>query len=189
MEQSALRAVISLVEVSKLLDLTKLLQHRVVEECMALFYSNTEKHRKANSSRNFLYNLYSCKSRTPLSSTWAYCEEWQLHLQMIDRRNTVPHTSGRTMSKKCHLSPLPVIVLLNESSVWMTHITNNTLLKITSDIWEYIVKYMSLTLTWNWATPSLLHKHSRHCCVVTATKGDFKNCYATISPTLQRVLM
>jgi len=121
MERSALRAGISLVKVSKLVDLAELLQHRVVEECMALFNSNGtyKKHRKANSSRNFLYNVYSCKSRTLLSSTWACCGECQLHLQKIDRRNTAPHTrlSGRTMFIRCHLSSLPVIVLLNELSV------------------------------------------------------------------------
>jgi len=40
MKRSALRAVINLVEVSKLVDFAELLQHCVVEECMALFNSN-----------------------------------------------------------------------------------------------------------------------------------------------------
>ena len=40
MEQSALKAVIDLVEVSQLVDLPKLLEHHVVEECVALFNSN-----------------------------------------------------------------------------------------------------------------------------------------------------
>ena len=40
MEQSALKAVIDLVEVSQLVNLPELLKHRVVEECVALFNSN-----------------------------------------------------------------------------------------------------------------------------------------------------
>ena len=39
MEQSALKAVIDLVEVSQLVNLPELLQHSVVEECVALFNS------------------------------------------------------------------------------------------------------------------------------------------------------
>ena len=40
MEQSALKAVIDLVEVSQLVNLPELLEHRIVEECVALFNSN-----------------------------------------------------------------------------------------------------------------------------------------------------
>ncbi len=40
MEQSALKAVINMVEVSQLVNLPELLEHRVVEECVALFNSN-----------------------------------------------------------------------------------------------------------------------------------------------------
>ena len=40
MEQQAFKAVINLVEVSQLVDLHELLEHRVVEECVALFNSN-----------------------------------------------------------------------------------------------------------------------------------------------------
>ena len=40
MEQQAFKAVINLVEVSQLIDLHELLEHRVVEECVALFNSN-----------------------------------------------------------------------------------------------------------------------------------------------------
>ena len=39
MEWSALKAVINLVEVSQIVDLCELLEHRVVEECVALFNS------------------------------------------------------------------------------------------------------------------------------------------------------
>ncbi len=40
MEQSALKAVINMVEVSQLVNLPELLEHCVVEECVALFNSN-----------------------------------------------------------------------------------------------------------------------------------------------------
>ena len=40
MEQSALKAVIDLVEVSQLVNLPELLEHRVIEECVVLFNSN-----------------------------------------------------------------------------------------------------------------------------------------------------
>ena len=40
MERNALKAVINLVEVSELVDLNELLEHRVVEECVALFNCN-----------------------------------------------------------------------------------------------------------------------------------------------------
>ena len=41
MEQNALKAVIDLVEVSKLVNLPELLEHQVVKECVALFNSNS----------------------------------------------------------------------------------------------------------------------------------------------------
>ena len=40
MEQSALKAAIDLVEVSQLVNIPELLEHRIVEECVALFNSN-----------------------------------------------------------------------------------------------------------------------------------------------------
>ena len=40
MKRSALKAVINLVEVSELVHLPELLEHRFVEECVALFNSN-----------------------------------------------------------------------------------------------------------------------------------------------------
>ena len=50
MERSAPKAVIDLVEVCQLVDLTELLEHRVVEECMALFNSN-DTYRKTQKSK------------------------------------------------------------------------------------------------------------------------------------------
>lgn len=41
MERSALKAVINLIEISQLVEFTELLEHRDVEECMALFKSNS----------------------------------------------------------------------------------------------------------------------------------------------------
>lgn len=50
MERSALKAVIDLVEVSELINLPELLEHRVVEECVALFNS-TGTYRKTQKSK------------------------------------------------------------------------------------------------------------------------------------------
>ena len=50
MEQTALKAVINLVEVSELVNLPELLEHRVVEECLALFNSNRT-YRKTQKSK------------------------------------------------------------------------------------------------------------------------------------------
>ena len=50
MERSALKAVIDLVEVSQVVDLTELLEHRVIEECVALFNSNCT-YRKTQKSK------------------------------------------------------------------------------------------------------------------------------------------
>ena len=59
MERDALKAVINLVEVSKLVDLTDLLEHRVVEECVALFNCNGtyRKTQKSNLTQNSLCRL------------------------------------------------------------------------------------------------------------------------------------
>ena len=62
MERDALKAVINLVEVSELVDLNELLEHRVVEECVALLNCNGAYHdtgipRRASSSRNSLCNM------------------------------------------------------------------------------------------------------------------------------------
>lgn len=50
MERSALKSVIDLVEVSHVVDLTELLEHRVIEECVALFNSNCT-YRKTQKSK------------------------------------------------------------------------------------------------------------------------------------------
>ena len=50
MEQTALKAVINLVEVSQLVDLPQLLEHRVVDESMTLLHSNGT-YRKMRKSR------------------------------------------------------------------------------------------------------------------------------------------
>ncbi len=50
MEQNALKAVIDLVEVSQLANLHELLEHRVIEECVALFNSNGS-YRKTQKSK------------------------------------------------------------------------------------------------------------------------------------------
>ena len=50
MERNALKAVINLVDVSKLVDITELLEHRVIEECVPLFnYNGT--YRKTQKSK------------------------------------------------------------------------------------------------------------------------------------------
>ena len=56
MEQSTFKAVIDLVEVSKLVKLSELLEHRVVEECVAYSISMapTGKHRRAHLCRSSL---------------------------------------------------------------------------------------------------------------------------------------
>ena len=56
MERSALKAVIDLVEVSQLVDLSELFEHRVIEESMALFHSNGT-YRKTHKS-NLLRKLF-----------------------------------------------------------------------------------------------------------------------------------
>ena len=58
-EQQALKAVINLVEVSRLVNLHELLEHRVVEECLALFNSNGtyRKTQKASLFRSSLFTL------------------------------------------------------------------------------------------------------------------------------------
>ena len=61
MEPNALKAVIDLVEVSQLVNLPELLEHLVVEECVALFNSNGRRHRKASSSRSSPSSLYILK--------------------------------------------------------------------------------------------------------------------------------
>lgn len=59
MERKAFNAVIDLVEVSELVDLTELLEHRVVEECVSLFNYNTSfrKTQKSQLLQNSVCNL------------------------------------------------------------------------------------------------------------------------------------
>ena len=76
-ERSALNAVINLVEVSQLVDLPELFEHRVVKECLALF--------------NY-------RNHTLLSSTWEWSGEWLHHQQKTDRSQIAHHTHGQTMS-------------------------------------------------------------------------------------------
>ena len=54
MEQQALMAVIKLIEVNWLVDLRELLDHRVLEECVALFKAHTERDGKVSSFRSSL---------------------------------------------------------------------------------------------------------------------------------------
>ncbi|KAL8590504.1 hypothetical protein ACOMHN_010940 [Nucella lapillus] len=107
MEQNALKAVIDLVDVSQLVDLPELLEHRIVEECVALFNSNGT-YRKTQ------------KSKLIQRLSLQHVELQEPYVALIDMGmiwRMARHTRGRTMHKKCHLSSLPTIVMLNESSV------------------------------------------------------------------------
>ena len=68
MERNTLKAVINLVDVSKLVDLTELLEHLVIEDYSTAM-AHTGRHRRVNSSRNSLCNIYNFKNPTSLLST------------------------------------------------------------------------------------------------------------------------
>ena len=68
MERTALKAVINLVEVSQLVDLPQLLEHRVSRGVWS--YSTPTSH-SGRRKRSSLYNMYTCRNPTSLSSTWA----------------------------------------------------------------------------------------------------------------------
>ena len=68
MEWNALKAVINLVDISKLVDLTELLEHLVIEDYSTAM-AHTGRHRRVNASRNSLCNIYNFKNPTSLLST------------------------------------------------------------------------------------------------------------------------
>jgi len=61
MEENALRAVINLVEDSQLVSLSELLEHRVIDKCLALLNCNVT-YRKTQESKNSSFNQYLCKN-------------------------------------------------------------------------------------------------------------------------------
>ena len=72
MDQTALKAVIDLVEVSQLVNLPELLEHYIFEECVALFNSNGTYRKTQNSKLIQKLSLQSVdlQNLTLLSSTW-----------------------------------------------------------------------------------------------------------------------
>ena len=84
MEQTALKAVINLVEVSQLVDLPQLVEHRVVEEYMALVNSNGT-YRKSQKSK-FIQKLSLSFS---LSHTHTHT---RTHARTHTRTHTHTHT-------------------------------------------------------------------------------------------------
>ena len=71
MERTALKAVINLVEVSQLVDLPQLLEHRVVEECMVLFNSDgTFRNTQTKFSLQYVYLQEPYVALVDMGMTW-----------------------------------------------------------------------------------------------------------------------
>ena len=71
MERTALKAVINLVEVSQLVDLPQLLEHRVVEGCMALFNSDgTFRKTQTKFSLQYVYLQEPYVALVDMGMTW-----------------------------------------------------------------------------------------------------------------------
>ena len=113
MEQSALKAVIDLVEVSQLVNLPEL---RVIEECQALFNSNgtyrkTQKNKLIQNISLKLVHLQ--EPYTDLSDMGMI---WKMATPSVKDRQTLDSTTYK-LSDYVHKLFLAVMVMLNVSSV------------------------------------------------------------------------
>ena len=115
MERSALKAVIDLVEVSHLVDLTELLEHRVVEECVALFNSNGT-YRKTQKSMLIQGLSATCRPTGALHCSRRHGDDLE-DGRSISGRSTDPRWDTIQVCTRCHPSSLPAMLMLNLSSV------------------------------------------------------------------------
>ena len=115
MEQNALKAVIDLVEVSELVNLPELLEHRVIEECVGLFNSNGTYRKTQKSKLIQKLSIQPVNLQEPYTALIDMGMIW--NQQKIGELKMAPHTSGQTMSTRCHLSSSPGIIMLTVSSV------------------------------------------------------------------------
>lgn len=133
---------INLVDVSQLIDLHELLEHRVVEECMALFNSNGTYRKTQKSKLIQKFSLQPVDLQEPYIALIDMGMIWRMATPTAEDRQTQDGT-GLIMSRRYHLSSLLVITMLLVSSVLMTPMTQPTPLKMMSETYEYRVGLMS----------------------------------------------
>ena len=114
MERTALKALIDLVEVNQLVNLPKLLEHRVVEECVSLFNSNGTYRKTQKSKLVQKFSLQSVYLQEPYVALIDMGMIWRMATPTAEDRQTkmALHTSGQTTSTRCHPSSLPAMVML-----------------------------------------------------------------------------
>ena len=93
MGRDTLKAVISLVEVSKLVDLTELLEHRVVEECVALFNCNGTYRKTQRSKRIQKFSLQYVDLQEPYIAIVDIGIIWRMATLSAEDRQTQDGTS------------------------------------------------------------------------------------------------
>ncbi len=88
MEQNALKAVINLVEVSQLVNLHELLEHRVIEECVALFNSNGSYRKTQKSKLIQKLTLQSVDLQEPYTALIDTGMIWRMATPSVEDRQT-----------------------------------------------------------------------------------------------------
>ncbi len=88
MKQNALKAVIDLVEVSQLVNLHELLEHRVIEECVALFNSNGSYRKTQKSKLIQKLTLQSVDLQEPYTALIDMGMIWRMATPSVEDRQT-----------------------------------------------------------------------------------------------------
>ena len=92
MEQRALKAIINLVVISRLVDLHELLEHRVVEECLALFNSNGAYRKTQKSNHIQKFSLQPVDLQEPYTALIDMGMIWRMVTPSAEDRQTLNGT-------------------------------------------------------------------------------------------------
>ena len=107
MGRTALKAVINLVEISQCVDLSQLMEHRVVEDCMTSLNPDGIYMKTQKSKLTQKLSLQSIDLQEPYVAVVDMDMIWSM----------AAPTTGRTTCIRCHPSSLPAMAMLTVSSV------------------------------------------------------------------------
>ena len=149
MEQSALKAVINLVEVSELVNLPELLEHRVIEECVALFNSNGTYRKMQKSELMQKLSLQPVDLQEPYIALVDMGMIWRMATPTAEDWQTQDGNPYKWSDyvQKVSSSSFPAMVMLTVLFVWTTHMMQHTPLKMTIEIYGCRAKHTSPTHT------------------------------------------
>ena len=144
MERTALKALIDLVEVNQLVNLPKLLEHRVVEECVSLFNSNGTYRKTQKSKLVQKFSLQSVDLQEPYVALIDMGMIWRMATPTAEDRQMQDSTPYK-WSDYVHKVSSIILARHGNAHRIVTHTTQHIPLRMMNETYEYRVGHMSRT--------------------------------------------